>query len=136
MRSWLRRWRRRLRNISAIAYKEASLLRHDQTLFVSVLVLPAFAVAGYPGALLTIVAVVASAMALLWLVAWRMTSSASAAWVAWASVALTTPMFFHAFTIYPDGAGAGSRAGPLPIATGAPQNGRTRRVPRRLPPAS
>ncbi len=73
---------------------------------VSVLVLPAFAVAGYPGALLTIVVVVASAMALLWLVAWRMTSSASAAWVAWASVALTTPMFFHAFTIYPDGAGA------------------------------
>lgn len=40
MRSWLRRWQRRLRNISAIAYKEASLLRHDQTLFVSVLVLP------------------------------------------------------------------------------------------------
>jgi hypothetical protein len=72
----------------------------------SVLVLPAFAVAGYPGALLTIVLVVAAAMAALWIVAWRMTSSASAAWVAWASVALTTPMFFHAFTIYPDGAGA------------------------------
>jgi hypothetical protein len=73
---------------------------------VSVLVLPAFAVAGYPGALLAIVLVFASAMAVLWLVIWRMRSSASAAWVAWASVALTTPMFFHAFTIYPDGAGA------------------------------
>lgn len=73
---------------------------------VSVLVLPAFAVAGYPGALLTIVLVVAGAMAALWLVAWRLTASASAAWAAWASVALTTPMFFHAFTLYPDGAGA------------------------------
>jgi ABC-2 type transport system permease protein len=34
------RLRRRARNVRAIAYKEASLLRHDQTVFVSVLVLP------------------------------------------------------------------------------------------------
>ena len=34
------RLRRRGRNILAIAYKEASLLRHDQTVFVSVVVLP------------------------------------------------------------------------------------------------
>lgn len=73
---------------------------------VSVLVLPAFAVAGYPGAVLTIALLVAAAMAGLWLVVWQMTSSAHAAWVAWATVALTVPMVFHAFTIYPDGAGA------------------------------
>lgn len=73
---------------------------------VSALVLPAFAVAGYPGAVLTIALLMAFAMAGLWVVAWQLTASAHAAWVAWASVALTTPMFFHGFTIYPDGAGA------------------------------
>jgi ABC-2 type transport system permease protein len=36
----VQRLRRRARNVLAIAYKEASLLRHDQTVFVSVLVLP------------------------------------------------------------------------------------------------
>lgn len=73
---------------------------------VSVAVLPAFAAAGYPGAVLTILLVVAVSMAGLWVVAWQMTSRAGAAWVAWTSVALTTPLFFHSFTIFPDGAGA------------------------------
>lgn len=40
MRSRSQRLVRRLQNISAIAYKEASLLRHDRTVFVSVVVLP------------------------------------------------------------------------------------------------
>lgn len=40
MRSFVPRLGRRAGNILAIAYKEASLLRHDQTVFVSVIVLP------------------------------------------------------------------------------------------------
>jgi hypothetical protein len=72
----------------------------------SVLVLPAFAVAGYPGAAATVIALTATASAIAWAVAWLLTSSAAAAWIGWAAVFLTTPFFFHGFTIYPDGAGA------------------------------
>lgn len=72
---------------------------------ISALVLPAFAVAGYPGAVAAVIAMTAAASAVAWHVTWLLTASASGAWVGWAAVFLTTPFFFHGFTIYPDGAG-------------------------------
>jgi hypothetical protein len=71
----------------------------------SVLVLPAFAVGGYAGAVATVIAMTAGASALAWQAAWLLTASVSGAWVGWAAVFLTTPFFFHGFTIYPDGIG-------------------------------
>ncbi len=73
---------------------------------VSALVLPAFALAGYLGAVATIVLVAALASALTWHVAWLLSSSVTGAWVGWAAVFLSSPFLFHAFTIYPDGPAA------------------------------
>ena len=73
---------------------------------VSAVVLPAFLVAGYPGAVSTVVAVAALTAALTWVVAWRITGSDAAAWVGVAAVFATSPFLFHTFTIYPDGIGA------------------------------
>ncbi len=74
---------------------------------VSAVVLPAFALAGYPGAVLTLVA------------AWRARdagglarrhaispAASTAASVATAGVGLSVPFFFQTFTIYPDGPAA------------------------------
>lgn len=72
---------------------------------IAFLVLPAFAVAGYLGAVATIMAATALGSALAWRVAWMLTASAGGAWAGWAAVFLTTPYFFHGFTIYPDGVG-------------------------------
>ena len=44
--------------------------------------------------------------ALVWHAGWRLTGDARAAWFGWASVALTAPFLFQAFTVYPDGLGA------------------------------
>ncbi len=71
-----------------------------------VLVLPAFAVAGYPGVVAFLALLSALGTALVWRAAYRLTGRADAAWFGWASVALSTPFFFHAFTVYPDAAGA------------------------------
>ena len=68
----------------------------------SVLLLPAFAVAGYAGAVAVVIATVALAAALTWHVAWLISASVAGAWVGWAAVFLTTPFFFHEFAIYPD----------------------------------
>jgi len=79
---------------------------------VSVLVLPAFAVAGYPGAVATVIAITASASALAWHAAFLIAETAAGAWFGWAAVFLATPFFFHGFTIYPDGTGGlGTAAG-------------------------
>ena len=67
------------------------------------LVLPAFAVAGYPGAVATVIIMTAAASALAWHTAFLLTASVSGAWVGWTVVFLTAPFFFHGFTIYPDG---------------------------------
>ena len=72
---------------------------------VSALVLPAFAVAGYPGAVVTVVAVGALGMAALWTLVFQLTASAGAAWIGWAAVATSAPVLLHAFTIYPDPVG-------------------------------
>ncbi|HYE85207.1 MAG TPA: hypothetical protein VEA16_02540, partial [Vicinamibacterales bacterium] len=69
---------------------------------VSVVVLPAFALAGYPGAVATIIAIAALTASLAWRLAFRLSKSAAAAWVGVTAVFATTPYFFHTFTIYPE----------------------------------
>ena len=72
----------------------------------SALVLPAFAAFGHPGVVVFLALLAAAGGAATWAAAFRLTGSAAAAWAAWGSLALSTPIFFHAFTVYPDGAGA------------------------------
>ena len=69
---------------------------------VSVLVLPGFAAAGYYGAVGTVILCVAVGSAIAWDAAWILTASSSAAWIAWASIFLTAPVFLHAITVFPD----------------------------------
>jgi hypothetical protein len=67
---------------------------------------PAFAVGGYRGVVVFIAVLVAIGGALAWHAAWQLTRSASAAWLAWFAVFFSPPVYFHTFTVYPDGAGA------------------------------
>jgi hypothetical protein len=69
---------------------------------VSVVVLPAFAIAGYGGAVLTIIAIAAVTAAITWRIAWRVSGSSTGAWAGVAAVFATSPYLFHAFTIYPE----------------------------------
>lgn len=71
----------------------------------SVLVLPAFAVGGYPLVKLWLALVAACGALLVWRTAYALAGSASAAWYAWAATALTAPFLVLAFTVYPDGPG-------------------------------
>jgi hypothetical protein len=71
-----------------------------------VMVAPAFAIAGHPGVVVFLSSFCAFGGALLWWTVWRRTASAPAAWVAWTAVALATPFFFQAFTVFPDGPAA------------------------------
>ncbi len=73
---------------------------------VSALVAPAFALFGYPGAVLAVIAMVAAGTALVWQAAFVLTGSAAAAWAGWAALTCAAPFLLHAFTIYPDGPGA------------------------------
>lgn len=73
---------------------------------VSLIVLPGFALAGYAGAVLTVIAIAGLTAALTWVVAWRVSRSAAAAWAGLIAVFATAPFAFHTFTIYPDGTGA------------------------------
>ncbi|MGE3189554.1 MAG: hypothetical protein AB7N90_07715, partial [Vicinamibacterales bacterium] len=73
---------------------------------ISAVVLPAFALAGYPGALVFVILLAAAGTAFAWHAAWLLTGSAGAAWFGWATVAFAAPVYFHAFTVYPDGTGA------------------------------
>jgi len=69
---------------------------------VSALVLPAFALAGYPGALALITLLSVWAVAVVWRVAFLVTDSASAAWSATAAMGLSASFILHSFTIFPD----------------------------------
>jgi hypothetical protein len=70
------------------------------------LVLPAFAVGGYQAVVAFLVLVSAAACALAWWMAWRATSSHSAAWFGWAVVVCAAPFLLESFTVYPDAPGA------------------------------
>ena len=69
---------------------------------VSLIVLPAFAVAGYIGAIVTMVLIAALTAALAWRLAWRISGSVAASWASVIAVFGTAPYFFHSFTIYPE----------------------------------
>ncbi len=73
---------------------------------VSALVAPAFAVGGYPAAVLLLLVISALGSALAWQLAWTVTGRSDAAWFGWAAVTLSATWIFHSFTIYPDGPGA------------------------------
>jgi hypothetical protein len=72
---------------------------------VSLLVLPAFALAGYPGAVVFLVLLSSVSAALAWRLALRVTSRVDAAWFGWAAVVFAPSMLLNAFTVYPDGPG-------------------------------
>lgn len=69
---------------------------------VSFIVLPAFAVAGYTGAVITMIVIAALTAALTWRLAFRVSGSIGGAWTGVAAVFATAPYFFHSFTIYPE----------------------------------
>ena len=69
---------------------------------VSIVVLPAFAVAGYAGAVVTMILIAAVTAALMWTLAWRVSGSVAGAWCGVLAVFATPPYFFHTFTIYPE----------------------------------
>jgi len=68
----------------------------------SALVLPAFGIAGVAGARVVVMLMVAVAAGLTWSAARTLTTSSSAAWVGWAAVFVTAPLFMQSFTIMPD----------------------------------
>ncbi len=72
----------------------------------SALVLPAFAVGGYRGVVGFLALLSAFGTWLVWRAGYRLTRSAGAAWFGWSCVALSVPFLVHAFTVYPDAAGA------------------------------
>ncbi|MDH4067079.1 MAG: hypothetical protein OEW19_21985, partial [Acidobacteriota bacterium] len=72
----------------------------------SAMLVPAFAVGGYPAAVAAVIMLSAIGVALLWTIVWELTGRASAAWFASAAWALSAPVYFHAFTVVADGVGA------------------------------
>jgi hypothetical protein len=73
---------------------------------ISVIVAPAFAIAGYRGALVLVALVAAVAMALQWRWLHHVTASSGAATVGWLAVATSAPFVLHSFAIYPECAAA------------------------------
>lgn len=70
---------------------------------VSVIVMPAFAAAGYAGAVITIALIAALSAWLAWRLAYRIGGGdAVSAWIGVTAVFLTPPYFFHSFAIYPE----------------------------------
>ncbi len=69
-------------------------------------VAPAFMVAGYPGAVLTVIGLTALGMALVWQAAFLLSGVPGAAWVAWLAATTAAPVALHGFTIFPDPLGA------------------------------
>jgi hypothetical protein len=69
------------------------------------IVAPAFAIAGYHGVVVFLIALASIGSALAWHLAWLVTRRADAAWFGWAAVTLSTSGIFHGFAVYPDGPG-------------------------------
>ncbi len=78
---------------------------------VSVLVLPGFALAGYPGAVATVIVVTAAGLSAAWLAAFWLTGSVAAAWAAWGALVASAPIVLHGYTVYPDPVGAAAAMG-------------------------
>lgn len=71
----------------------------------SVLIAPAFAIAGYPGAVLVVLVGIGVALGLLWRAGWLLTGSTAAAWIGWLAAAVSAPVALHGGMIYPDTVG-------------------------------
>ena len=69
------------------------------------LLAPAFAIAGYRGAVVFLVLLASVGSALSWHLAWLVTRRKEAAWFGWAAVTFSVSTIFHTFTVYPDGPG-------------------------------
>jgi len=69
----------------------------------SALVLPAFAIGGYPGVVVFLLVCGALGAALAWWLGYLVTGDATAAWVGWAVVVTSITFIVHTFTIFPDG---------------------------------
>ena len=67
-----------------------------------VLVAPAFALAGYRGAVALLVMLSALGAALVWRAGFALTRNPGAAWFGWATVTLSAPVALHGSTVYPD----------------------------------
>ncbi len=70
------------------------------------LIAPAMWLFGYPGAVAFLGIVAALSTALVWWHSYQITGSASASWFGWVCCALTTPFFFQATQVFPDGLAA------------------------------
>jgi hypothetical protein len=77
---------------------------------VSAVVLPAFAVAGYAGALATVAGIVAAGLAIAWMAAFWITRSRTAAWAGASGLLASPTLFFHSFAIFPDPVGGAAVA--------------------------
>lgn len=71
----------------------------------SALVAPVFAVAGYRGVVLLLIALASLGSALAWRLGFAVAGREDAAWFGWAAATLSTTAIFHSFTVYPDGLG-------------------------------
>ncbi len=69
---------------------------------ISMLLAPAFALGGYPAAVLVVALVSAVGLALAWYAAFSLTGSAAASWMSGLAVLLSGTVFFHSFAIFPD----------------------------------
>ena len=72
----------------------------------AVLIAPAMWLFGYAGVVAFLGLIAALSTALVWYVADGATGSAASAWFGWACCALTTPFFFQATEVFPDGIAA------------------------------
>jgi hypothetical protein len=70
------------------------------------LIAPLYGIGGYRLVVGFLIVLASIAAAITWRTAVRFTGSASAAWFAWASVAVTTPLLFNTFSVYPEIAAA------------------------------
>lgn len=70
------------------------------------IIAPAMWAFGYPGVVAFLGVVAALSTALVWRFSYLVTASAPAAWFGWACCALTTPFFFQATQVFPDGIAA------------------------------
>jgi hypothetical protein len=82
----------------------------------SALVLPAFAIWGYRGAVGTLLLASAITGALVWIIGWRATRDPRAAWVAWAAAATGCTFLLQSAMVFPDGPGMLAVAGAVWLA--------------------
>jgi len=72
---------------------------------IAVLILPVFAIAGYPGSLALIALIVAAGLAANWRVAFDLAGDAPSAWAGALAVGLCATVFLHSYSIFPDPVG-------------------------------